>query len=70
MISYAHTLAPFLNKIYNKQITIMETMNKYNNKSNWERNMFSLAYSTFIVLLIFTFVVSCIYIGVNSYLSR
>jgi hypothetical protein len=48
----------------------METMNKYNNKSNWERNMFSLAYSTFIVLLIFTFVVSCIYIGVNSYLSR
>lgn len=44
-------------------------MNKFNDK-NWERNMFSLAYSTFIVLLIFTFVISCLYIGVNSYLSK
>lgn len=48
----------------------MKTVNKYSDKSNWNRNMFSYAYTTFIVLLIFTFVVSCIYIGVNSYLSR
>jgi hypothetical protein len=46
----------------------MKTANRTTNEN--DRNMFSLAYTTFIVLLIFTFVVSCLYIGVNSYLSR
>lgn len=48
----------------------MKTANKYSNKDNWEKNMFGYAYATFIILLIFTFVVSCIYIGINGYLSR
>ena len=48
----------------------MNTVNKYNEKDNTDRNIVNLAYATFIVLLIFTFVVSCLYIGVNSYLSR
>jgi hypothetical protein len=46
----------------------MKSMNK--TTGDKDRNMFSMAYTTFIVLLIFTFVISCLYIGVNSYLSR
>jgi len=48
----------------------MNTMNKFKGNNNRDNNIFNLAYATFIVLLIFTFVVSCVYIGVNSYLSR
>lgn len=46
----------------------MKSMHKTSGEK--DRNLFSMAYTTFIVLLIFTFVVSCLYIGVNSYLSR
>lgn len=48
----------------------MKMVKQYSGMENWNRNAFSLAYTTFIVLLIFTFVVSCLYIGVNSYLGR
>jgi hypothetical protein len=48
----------------------MKTANRYSGEKHIHKNMEDIALITFVVFLITTFVASCIYIGIDGFLSR
>jgi hypothetical protein len=48
----------------------MKPANRYSGKQDLYRNSENIALITFVVLLITTFVASCIYIGIDGFLSK
>jgi preprotein translocase subunit SecE len=48
----------------------MKPANQYSREKNMFRNSEEIAMITFVVFLITTFVASCIYIGIDGFLSK
>jgi hypothetical protein len=48
----------------------MKTANRYSANKDLYRNSENIALITFVVFLITTFVASCIYIGIDGFLSK
>ena len=68
MINSTYPVAFFLN-VYRKHET-MKPANRYSGTNDTYKNSENIALITFVVFLITTFVASCIYIGLDGFLSK